>query len=168
MKADMITQKMADALNGQVRAELYSSNLYLAMAAYYESANLKGFAHWMKIQAQEEMAHAMKFYSYLIDRSGRAKIMAVDEPPFAWASPLAAMEAAYQHEVEVTGLINGLVELSRNEKDNATFNLLQWFVAEQVEEEKSVDEVVQRLKIVSDKSVGLIVVDGELAQRKSG
>jgi ferritin len=163
----MISQKMVDALNRQVSAELYSSNLYLAMAAYFESANLRGFSHWMKIQAQEELTHAAKFFGFIIDRSGRAKISALEAPPFSWASPLAAVEAAYQHEMKVTGMINELVSLAGAQKDNATFNMLQWFVGEQVEEEKQVDEIVQRLKIVSDKSVGLIVVDGELAQRKA-
>jgi ferritin len=120
----------------------------------------------MKIQAQEELTHSAKFFGYIVDRSGRAKISALEEPPFSWDTPLAAVEAAYQHEVKVTGMINDLVSMAGTEKDNATFNFLQWFVAEQVEEEKQVDEVTQRLKLVADKSVGLIVIDGELGQRK--
>jgi ferritin len=163
----MISQKMVDSLNRQVNAEQYSSNLYLAMAAYFEAANLKGFAHWMKIQAGEELGHARRIFDFIIGRSGRAKVGPLGEPPLSWDSPLAALEAAYQHEVKVTSMINDLVSAAIVEKDNATFNMLQWFVAEQVEEEKQVDEVIQRLKIAGDKSVGLLVVDGELAQRKA-
>lgn len=166
-KNGLISKKVVDALNGQVGAELYSSNLYLAMAAYFESVNLKGFSSWMKVQAQEELVHARKFFEYILDRSGRARISALGEPPFSWESPRAAVEAAFQHESKVTGMINDLVALASAEKDNATFNMLQWFVAEQVEEEKSVDEIVQRLKIAGDGGVGLIVIDGELAQRKA-
>ncbi len=163
----MISQKMVDALNGQVAAELYSSNLYLAMAAYFDAANLKGFSNWMEIQASEELAHAMKIFTHVLDRSGRAKIGAIKEPPFSWGSPQEAVEAAYGHEVSVTGMINALVAQATSENDNATFNMLQWFVAEQVEEEKQVDEIVKRLKIVEGKPVGLVVIDAELAQRKA-
>ncbi|HVP23280.1 MAG TPA: ferritin [Conexivisphaerales archaeon] len=163
----MISQKMLDALNGQVAAELFSSNLYLSMAAFFDAADLRGFSHWMQIQAHEELAHALKIFEHVLDRSGRAKVGAIAEPPFSWESPLTAMEAAYLHEVKVTGLINDLVALAVAEKDNATFNMLQWFVAEQVEEEKQADEIVKKLKLVGDKDVGLIVIDEELARRGS-
>ncbi len=163
----MISQKMVDSLNGQVAAELFSSNLYLSMAAYFDAANLKGFSHWMKVQAGEELKHAMKIFEHVMDRSGKARIEALEEPPFSWDSPMAAVEAAYAHEVSVTGMVNSLVAQAMAESDNATFNMLQWFVGEQVEEEKQADELTKRLRMAGDKPVGLLVIDAELAQRKA-
>jgi len=157
---------MADALNKQANAEVYSAYLYLAMSDYFESVNLKGFAKWMKAQAREELTHADRFYEHIIDRMGRAKVLAVEEPPFEWTSPADAVRAAFEHELKVTGLINDLVGLAITEKDNTAFNFLQWFVAEQVEEEKQVDEIVQRLKISGGQGAGLLLIDSELAQRK--
>ena len=158
---------MVDSLNAQVSAELFSSNLYLAMAAYFDSANLRGFSHWMKIQAGEELTHASKIFDHILERSGRAKIGAVEEPPFNWGTPLEAVEAAHAHEESVTGMINSLVAQAMAENDHATFNMLQWFVGEQVEEEKQVDDVVKRMKLVGDKPVGLLMIDSELGQRKA-
>ena len=163
----MISQRMVDALNKQANAEVYSSYLYLAMSDYFESANLKGFAKWMKVQGREELTHADKFYEHIIDRMGRARVLAVKEPPFEWNSPADAVKAAFDHEVKVTGLINNLVSLAMSEKDNTAFNFLQWFVAEQVEEEKQVDEILQRLKIAGSQGPGLLLIDSELAQRKA-
>ena len=163
----MISQKMVDLLNKQVNAELYSFHLYLSMSAYFESINLRGFSHWMEIQGQEELEHARKISRHIVDRMGRARTMAIEEPPFEWSSALDAMKKAFEHEVKVTGLLNELVNLAIAEKDHATFNMLQWFVAEQIEEEKSADEIVRRLEMVRDERVGLTVIDSELAQRKS-
>ena len=163
----MISRQMVDSLNKQANAEVYSSHLYLAMSAYFESVNLKGFANWMKVQAAEELTHADKFYQHIIDRRGRAKLMTVEEPPFEWGSPSDAVKAAFEHEVKVTGLINDLVNLAISEKDNTSFNFLQWFVAEQVEEEKSVDEILQRIKVAGGQGPGLLLIDSELAQRKA-
>ena len=163
----MISQRMVDALNKQANAEVYSSYLYLAMSDYFESVNLKGFAKWMKVQGREELTHADKFYEHIIDRMGRAKVLAVAEPPFEWNSPADAVKAAFEHEVKVTGLINELVYLAMSEKDNTAFNFLQWFVAEQVEEEKQVDEIAQKLRIAGSQGPGLLLIDSELAQRKS-
>ncbi len=162
----MISPKIVEALNRQANAESYSSHLYFAMAAYFEAVNLRGFAHWANIQAEEEVTHAKKIYEHIFDRLGRAKLSSVDQPPFEWGSPLEAVRAGFEHEVKVTGFINDLVNLAITEKDNTTFNFLQWFVAEQVEEEKSLDDIVQRLKIASNDPIGLLVVDSELAQRK--
>ena len=161
----MLKEKIQKALNQQVNAELYSSYLYLAMAAYFETINLKGFANWMRVQTQEELVHAMKFYDFIIERGGKAVLSSIEGPPTEWASPLAVFEQAYEHEQKVTGLINKLVDLSMAEQDHATNNFLQWFVAEQVEEEASADEVVQKIKLMGDASGGLFMLDRELAQR---
>jgi len=161
----MLSKKMEEALNKQVNAELFSSYLYLAMAADFEAKNLPGFAHWLKLQAQEENGHAMKFYEYINDRRGRVTLGAIAAPPAEWPSPLAAFEAVLAHEEKVTGLINGLVELADAENDVATGIMLQWFVSEQVEEEKSADAIVQQLKMIGDRTQGLLMLDRALAQR---
>jgi ferritin len=161
----MIDEKMQEALNKQLNAELYSAYLYLSMSAHFQSVNLGGFANWMRVQAREELLHAMKFYDYVNERGGRVLLSPVDEPPSQWDSPLAAFEHVYQHEQKVTGLINKLVDLAMEARDHATNNFLQWFVSEQVEEEASADEVVQKLKLVGDDPSGLFMIDRELAQR---
>jgi ferritin len=163
----MLSKKMLDALNGQINAELYSSYLYLSMAAYFESVNLSGFASWMRVQAQEEIGHAMKLYGFVVERLGRVTLKGIDAPQSEWDSPLAAFQGAYEHEQKVTGMINELVNLSESEKDHATRGFLQWFVDEQVEEEASADEVVQKLKKIKDDSQGLMMLDDVLGQRKA-
>ncbi|MHC4644539.1 MAG: ferritin [Planctomycetota bacterium] len=161
----MISKKMQDALNEQVNAELYSGYLYLSMEAYFESVNLPGFASWMRVQTQEEMMHAMKMYDYVNERGGRVTLKAIDCPPTEWKSPLAVFQAVYEHEQKVTSLINNLVNLALEEKDHAAHIFLQWFVNEQVEEEKSADDVVQKLKLMADAPGGMYMLDNEMAQR---
>ena len=162
----MLSNKLEDALNGQSNAEFYSAYLYLAMSAYFQSVNLSGFAHWMRLQAQEELEHAMKFYDYVHERGGRVVLHPVEDPPSKWESPLAAFEQAYRHEQKVTGLINDLYELAEKERDHATKIFLQWFITEQVEEEASASEVVEKLKLLGeDTASGLYILDRELAQR---
>ncbi|UCG58223.1 MAG: ferritin [Phycisphaerales bacterium] len=161
----MISKKMVEALNDQINAELYSAYLYLSMEAYFESKNLTGFAKWMRAQTQEEVVHAMKIYDFVNERGGRVALKAIEQPPTEWKSPLAAFEAAYKHEQLVTGLINNLVNLAVAEKDHATNSFLQWFVDEQVEEETSVDNVVQNLKMAQDAPGALFMLDRELGQR---
>ena len=156
---------MLDELNRQVNAELYSSYLYLSMAAYFESINLKGFANWMKIQAQEEVTHAMKFFDYINERGGRVTLDTIKKPPAEWKSPLDVFENTYKHEVNVTKMINSLVDLAIREKDHATYNMLQWFVAEQVEEEASADAIRQQLKFIGKDGRGLLMLDRELSRR---
>ena len=162
-----IGEKMTRALNEQVRAELYSSYLYLAMSAHLSAANLPGFANWMRVQAQEELMHGMKIYDFVIERGGRAELLAIDEPQFEWASPLEVAKAVYDHEKKVTGLINGLVNLATEVKDHATFNMLQWFVKEQVEEEANASEIVEKVKMVSgERGIGvLFMLDRDLGER---
>ncbi len=161
----MISEKMQGALNGQLNAEAYSSYLYLSMAAYFQHINLGGFANWMRVQAQEELMHVMKYYDFIDGRGGRVVLKPVEGPPTEWESPLAAFEAAYEHEQKVTGLINELVELALEGRDHATNIFLQWFVTEQVEEEDSANEVVQRIKLMGDATGGLFMLDQELGQR---
>ncbi|MGD8237137.1 MAG: ferritin [Armatimonadota bacterium] len=161
----MIDPKMQDAINGQINAELYSSYLYLAMSAYFEDKSLGGFANWMRVQAQEEDMHAMKLYTYLAERGGRVLLKAIEEPPSEWDSPLAVFEATYEHEQKVTSLINALVDLARELSDHATESFLRWFVDEQVEEEQSADDIVQKLRLMEGFKGGLFMLDRELGQR---
>ena len=161
----MLDEKIQIALNQQLNAELYSSYLYLSMSAYFQSVNLSGFANWMRIQAQEELVHAMKFYDFINERGSRVMLQPVEGPPTEWSSPLDAFENAYRHEQKVTGLINDLVNLAVKERDHATNIFLQWFVTEQVEEEASADGVVQKLKLLGDASGGLFMLDREMGQR---
>lgn len=161
----MISKKMQEALNGQLNAELYSSYLYLSMAAYFLSLNMGGFANWMQVQAQEEDMHAMKFYNFINERGGRVVLKAIDGPPTEWDSPLATFEAVLEHEQKVTGLINDLVELALAEHDHATNIFLQWFVTEQVEEEDSANDVIQQIKMIGEAEGGLFMLDRELGQR---
>lgn len=161
----MISQKLEQAINEQIKWELFSSYLYLSMASYFDSINLKGSSSWMKVQAQEELTHAMRFYNYVVSRGGRVKTLPIDGPDTEWDSPLAAFSYGYEHETVVSKRINDLVDLSMSESDHATTNFLQWFVAEQVEEEENFDGVVQRLKMVGDAGNGLFMLDSELGAR---
>lgn len=161
----MISKKVEETLNGQINAELYSAYLYLSMEAYFESVSLPGFATWMRVQTQEELMHIMKIYGFVNERGGRVLLKSIDQPPTEWESPLAVFEASYKHEQKVTGLINDLVNLAIEQKDHATNSFLQWFVNEQVEEEDSADQVVQKLKMIKNDPGGLFLVDRELGQR---
>lgn len=161
----MLSPKMEAALNNQINAEYYSSYLYLSMAAYFDSINLPGFANWMRIQNQEEMLHAMKFFDFVSERNGRVNLTAIDGPETEWESPVAAFEATLAHEQHVTALINKLVDLALAESDHATNNFLQWFVAEQVEEEATADGILQQLRLMKDAPGGLFMMDRELGQR---
>ncbi len=163
----MLSDRMQKALNGQVNAELYSSYLYLSMNAYFKSVNLDGFANWMYAQAQEELMHAMKFYDFINQRGGRTLLAAIEAPPDQWDSPLAVFEDTLKHEKKVTGLINGLVDIAMEERDHATQIFLQWFVTEQVEEEESVGNVLEQLKLLGDAKQGLFMMDRELATRQA-
>lgn len=164
----MLSPKIEEAFNKQINAELFSSYLYLSMAAYFEAKSLAGMAHWMRLQVAEENAHGMKFYDFVHERNGRVKLAAIDEPQVEWDSPLAAFEAALGHEQKVTGLINDLVNLAIAEKDHAAANFLQWFVDEQVEEEATVQLIIDKLKLVGDHGVALFMIDNELGTRQTG
>ena len=161
----MLSKKMQDALNKQVNAELYSAYFYLSMSAYYESVNLPGFANWMRVQYQEETFHAMKIYDYINARGGRAILTAIEKPPTDWKSPIAPFEDTYKHEQKVTALINDLVNLAIEERDHATNSVLQWFVTEQVEEEKIASGILEQIKLLKDAPNGMFMIDRELGQR---
>jgi ferritin len=160
-----LSKKMQDTLNAQIKEELFSSYIYLSMAAYCEANNLPGFAHWMRVQSQEELEHAMKFYGYVNDRGGHVKLQAIDQPPVDFQSPTDIFEQTLEHEQYITGKIHDLYALAVEEKDYASQILLQWFVEEQVEEEKNASEILTTLKMIGDKGQGLIMLDRQLAQR---
>ena len=161
----MLSTEMESALNEQLKAEAYSGYLYIAMGAYFESQGLRGLAQWMGAQAREEFFHSSKFYNFIVERGGRVTLKAIDAPPTNWSSPLAAFQDALKHEQKVTGLINNLVNMAQGENDHATVIFLQWFVTEQVEEEASVGEVVQKLELIGEAGPGLFMLDKELGTR---
>jgi len=161
----MIDKKMQKALGDQINAEMYSFYLYLSMSAWFESVNLHGFAHWMKIQSREEMAHAMKIYDFVIERGGRPDFAAIEKPAATWTTPLAAFQAAYKHELVITASIYKLAELAAAIKDHATASFLKWFIDEQVEEQANSDAVVQKLRLAGDATGALFMIDRELAAR---
>jgi len=138
------------------------------MAAWFESTNLKGFARWMRVQAQEEMSHAMKFFDHVVERGGTVGLAEIAAPPDKWDSPLAAFEDAYKHECKVSSLINNLADLAAGAKDHASGVFLQWFINEQVEEEAAADEIVQKLKMIGEHKGGLFMLDRALGERKEG
>jgi ferritin len=161
----MISAKMQGELNQQINAELYSAYLYLSMSAYYQSENLPGLANWMKVQASEEVEHAMKFVGYLEERGGRVLLAQVTAPPAEWAAPAAPFQDAYAHEVSVTTRIHHLVALARDEKDYATESFLTWFVDEQVEEEAAADLIVKQFAMIGGSTGALFQLDHHLGKR---
>ena len=161
----MLSQKIQDAFNRQLNAELYSAYLYVSMSAYFESINLKGMANWMRVQAGEEVQHAERFYNFIHERGGRVLLAAIEGPKGEWHSPLEVFEETCQHEAKVTGLINELVDLAIKEKDHAANAFLQWFVTEQVEEEAAPKEIADKLKLAGNNTSVLFMIDQELGQR---
>lgn len=161
----MLNAKMQEALNKQLNAELFSSYLYLSMAAYFESQSLAGMAAWMEKQSAEEYGHAMKFYSFINERHGRVNLTQVETPRTEWNSPLEVFEESFRHEQKISGLINHLVKLAIDEGDYAAHTFLQWFINEQVEEESTVLAIVDKLKLVGDHGVAIFMLDNELGQR---
>ena len=162
----MFNKKIHNEMNDQIQRELESAYIYLSMAAYLDSANLPGMAQWMKMQFQEEQAHALKFYDYVIDRGGRVTLQPIGQPPVEFQSPLDVFEKSLAHEQKITGHINDLYALAIEERDYASQILLQWFVEEQVEEEKNVGDVVDTLKMIGDNTHALLMLDRELGQRQ--
>lgn len=161
----MISKTMNDALNKQVNAEMFSSYLYLSMSAWCSERSLVGFANWMRVQAKEELSHSTKIIDYILERGGRIELEAIEKPATTWGSALEVSQEVAHHEAKVTALINDLVDVAIQEKDHAANNFLQWFVAEQVEEEASVGEVLERMKMIGDDSAGMFVMDMELGKR---
>ncbi len=162
----MLNEKIQAEMNDQIQREFESAYLYLSMAAYFDALNLPGFAQWMKMQFQEEQAHALKFYNFIYDRGGRVALQPLGQPPVEFPSPLDAFEKTLAHEQKVTGHINDLYALAVEEKDYPSQILLQWFIEEQVEEEKNAGDIVNMLKTVGDNGYALLMLDRELGQRQ--
>jgi ferritin len=154
-----------DAINEQIKHEFYSAYLYLSMAGSFEVANLPGFAHWMYTQSEEEREHAMKLFNYLLDRGEHVQLLPIEQPPNAFRSPLDTFEQALEHEKDITARIHRLYGLSVQEDDYPAQVMLNWFVAEQVEEEKSASEIVERLRMAGDDDAALLLLDKELGER---
>ncbi len=161
----MLSKKMEEALNKQLNDELFSSYLYLSMAAYLETTPFEGFAHWMKLQSQEEYAHGMKFYNYINEVGGKVSLNAMEAPKAEWENPLSVFEAALEHEYKITNGINHLVGLAIEEKDYATNLFLNYFVTEQVEEVSSVIKIIEKFKAIGESKNGLFWLDKELKKR---
>ena len=162
----MISKKMVDAINDQIQAELYSSYLYISMAAHFEAENLPGFAKWMRVQNDEEREHAMKFFDYLYQRGASVTLKAIQQPPIKFKKPIDVFKQVFEHEQKVTSLIEKLYELSVKEKDYGTQVMLQWFITEQVEEEKNVMEIINQLEMAGDSPAMLMMLDRKLGERK--
>jgi ferritin len=163
----MIEKAMQEAMNEQINKEMFSSYLYLSMAAYFEDKNLPGFANWMRLQADEEREHAMKFYDFILERGGKVILKAIDAPKTEWASSLEVAEEVAAHEAKVTASINALYELALKEKDYPAQVMLQWFISEQVEEEKNAAEIVANLKLIEARGTAVMMLDHRLAKRGS-
>lgn len=164
----MISDKMLKSLNKHLNEELYSSYLYLSMAAYFEDKNLKGFSGWMRVQSQEEYMHAMKFYDFINSVNGKVILTQIDAPKTNWKSIMEVWKDTLAHENKITSLINKLVDQAMQEKDYATNNFLQWFVTEQVEEVTTVEDIISKLELIGDNKSGLYMLDRELGARAAG
>ena len=154
-----------DAVGEQIKHEFYSAYLYLSMAGSFEVANLPGFARWMRKQSEEEREHGMKFFDFLLDRGEQVQLRAIDEPPYAFRSPLDTLEQALEHEKKITSRIHSLYDLAVQENDYPAQVLLNWFVKEQVEEEKAATEIVERLRMAGEDGAALLLLDRELGER---
>ncbi len=161
----MISQKLQNAINEQINSEFYAAHLYLSMAAYCDTRSLGGFAHWLKLQYSEESSHALKLFDFITDRGGRVVLKAIEQPPVEFESVTSVMQMALEHERKVTAMIDGLYELALDERDYSAHVLLEWFVDEQVEEEKSLTEIIDHLKMVGDDGTGILLLDARLGER---
>ncbi len=161
----MLNQKMELELNKQINAEYWSAYFYLSMSAYLDKEGLQGCASWMRVQYQEEISHALKFFDYVINRGGEVKLQPIDAVPHEWNGIINVFEETLKHERKVTSLINNLMDVAIEEKDHAAKSFLQWYVDEQVEEESTVQTIIDQLKMVEGKGMGLFTIDKELGQR---
>lgn len=161
----MINEKMEKAFNEQINAEFYSEYLYLSMKAYFANLNLNGFVNWFTVQVQEEHAHGMGMFDYVIERGGKVELDTIAKPETSWESPLAAFEQVVRHEEYVTSRINALMDVADEVKDRAALTFLNWYLKEQVEEEASVGNVLATLKLIGDDKHALLMLDRELATR---
>ncbi len=161
----MLSKKLQDAMNEQMKNEFYSAYLYKGMQAYFEGEELKGFGNWFRVQALEELTHGDKFFAFINETGGKAELRAIDAVPASYKSPLHAYEAALKHEQFVTAQINQLTDMARKESNHAAQIFLQWFVTEQVEEEANATSYVRKLKLVKGDGRGILLLDQEAGQR---
>ena len=161
----MFSEAVQEAMNEQIKNEIYSAYIYLSMSAHFEAVNLSGFAHWMRLQSEEELEHAMKFFHYINDRGGRVELRAIDQPPVEWGTPVEIFETALAHEQKVSAMINNLYEIALKEKDYPSQVMLQWYIDEQVEEESHVGDIVLKLEQMADAPGGAYLLDKELGAR---
>jgi len=164
----MLSKAIQDAINDQIGKEFYSAYIYLQMSAYFQSTNLSGCAHWMRLQYEEEVRHALKLYDYVHEREGKVTLQTLPQPRAEFSSPLDVFEQSLHHEREVTVMINKLYALTQKENDYPTTIELQWFITEQVEEEKNAGAIVEQLKMIGDNKMGLIMLDRQLGVRAAG
>lgn len=162
----MISTAMQDAINNQINKELFSSYLYLSMSAHFESAGLPGFAQWLQVQSNEEREHAMKLYAHLVDRGGQVRLAAIAAPRAEWASPLEALQEVLKHEKYITASIHALYETALSEKDYPAQILLQWFINEQVEEEKNATDILDQMKRIEAHDTAVLMLDHRLGKRQ--
>jgi len=161
----MLSTNVEKVLNHHINAEFYSAYLYLSMSAWLKSKNLSGFANWMRVQYDEEIFHAMKMFNYVTERGGKVILEAIDTPKTEWRDIIEIFNDSLEHEQKVTARINDLADVATEEKDYATFNFLQWFIAEQVEEEATASALLEKLKLVEGKGSGLFMLDREASAR---
>lgn len=161
----MISKSMTDAINKQINNEMYSAYLYMAMSAHSSNVGLNGFATWFMVQYHEEMFHAMKMYNYLLDQGAEPHLMGIKEPPKTFASAKEMVEKTLEHERFVTKSIHEIANLAQKENDHATYGFIQWYVDEQVEEEKNDNEILQKLKLAGESGPGLFMIDSGLGAR---
>jgi ferritin len=161
----MLSEKLLNTINDQIEHELFSSNLYLSMAAYFEAKSLPGFAQWLRVQSEEERGHALKFIAYLNDVGALVKIHAISEPPSEWSSALDVFENVLRHEQKVTSMIHTLYEIALQDKDYAAQSMLKWFIDEQVEEEKNATLIVEQLKMLEDHRAIILHLDHRFGKR---
>ena len=161
----MINEKMKNAFNDQINKELYSEYLYLAMKSKFAEMNLQGFVNWFNVQVQEEHAHAMGMYDYLLERGGEVELMAIDKPEIKGSTPLEIFEQVLEHEEFVTSRINALMDVADEVKDRAALSFLDWYLKEQVEEESNVGGVLATLRLIKDDAKALLMLDKDLATR---
>ncbi len=164
----MISQRIQEAINTQINREQYSAQLYVAMSAHCEAKSFRGFAHWLRVQAQEETLHAMKLVTFLLDRGGRLELKAIAAPPKEFGTITEVFGKILEHEREITGTINALFELSRAEKDYPSEITLQWYVTEQVEEEANVGQILDQLRAVGEQGGGIWYLDSKMGKRAAG
>ncbi len=161
----MLNKKIESAINDQINAEIWSAYLYLSMSAWCESQNLPGFANWMKVQWQEEISHAMKFFDYVNERGGRVNLQPIAGVKTEWKDVAEIFDETLTHERHVTSLINNLVNIAIEEKDHATNNMLQWYVSEQVEEEANAEAILEELRMIGGHGHGILMIDREMRGR---